>query len=109
MISSVTKEIDGRAETLKLGARAMQAIEQRFDAGFPNLMQKMQSDYRVGFVLAMIEECLNNGAGGTPERAADIVDAIGLTVAAEFVTEIVEAAFPEAKEAPKKNAKRAGR
>ena len=97
MISGVTHDIGGEAETFRLTTRAMMSIEDRMGGGIVEVMQGIETGFRVGTVVVILAECANDGAGRPVEWAQGAVDDMGgVTVAGELVGRIAEAAFPQA-------------
>ena len=90
-----------------MNTRAMMAIEDRFDRGLVEILQGLESGFKITDLVRLISECANDGCGVDMDRAGEIVDLIGVTATGELLGEIAEAAFPEVKD--KKNGKRAAR
>lgn len=109
MISGVTKQVGDNSETFRMTTRAMMAIEQRFDTGLIEVMQGLETGFRITDLVWIISECAADGAGTDMNRATEIVDEIGASGAAVLLGELAEAAFPEAKGQAAKNPKRAVR
>ncbi len=109
MISGITKTVEGEAETFRMTTRAMMAIENDSGKGIVDMMQGLESGFRITDLVLILSECGDDGAGIGLSRAAEIVDEIGVTQAGELLGEIAEAAFPEAKGGSAKNGKRAAR
>ncbi len=109
MISSVTKEIAGEPHTFRLKTRAKRAIEGRLECGFMALMASLESDYSINALTVILAESMKDGAGASDDAAEDVIDNLGDEKAAELLGEIVEAAFPDAKEGASKNRKGASR
>lgn len=109
MISGVTKQIGDNSETFRMTTRAMMAIEDHFGKGLIDVMQELESGFRITDLVQLIAECADNGAGVGMDRATELVDEIGVTRAGELIGEVAEAAFPEAKGQSAKNAKGARR
>jgi len=109
MISGVTKQIGGNSETFRMTTRAMMAIEDHFGKGLVDVMQGLETGFRITDLATLISECGNDGAGVGIERATEIMDEIGVTQSGELIGRVAEAAFPEAKGKPAKNAKGAVR
>lgn len=109
MISGVTKQVGNTSETFRMTTRAMMAIEQHFDKGLIEVMQGLETGFRITDLVRLISECAADGAGTDMNRASAIVDEIGVTRAGEVLGEVAEAAFPEAKGQSEKNAKGAAR
>ncbi|WP_348541759.1 GTA-gp10 family protein [Sulfitobacter sp. R18_2] len=107
MISGVTRQIGGRSETFRMTTRAMMAIEDRFNKGLIEVLQGLESGFRISDIVALVSECAEDGKGVDVSRASEIVDEIGVTEAGGLLGELAEAAFPEAKKG--KNAKGAAR
>lgn len=109
MISSVAHSINGENRAFKLGARAMQAVENRFDQGIIKVFQSMDGEgYKMGVLAAVLAESAEDGRGTDDQDAFDMIDALGVEGANTLVESIINAAFPEAKGAAK-NTKRAAR
>lgn len=108
MISGVTIQVGDDAETLRMNTRAMMAIEQHFDKGLIEVLQGLQKGFKISHLARLISECADDGRGVDMDRAAEILDTIGVTRAGEVLGEVAEAAFPEA-QAAAKNVKRAAR
>ncbi|MBO9437337.1 hypothetical protein J7354_01560 [Sulfitobacter sp. R18_2] len=87
--------------------RAMMAIEDRFNKGLIEVLQGLESGFRISDIVALVSECAEDGKGVDVSRASEIVDEIGVTEAGGLLGELAEAAFPEAKKG--KNAKGAAR
>lgn len=104
MIGGVTKEIGGTSEAFRLTTRAMMALEETLGSGIVEILQGMDSGFRLGVLVRLIAECANNGKGQDLAWAQGVVDEVGMKAAGLLVAEIAEAAFPEASE---KNVKRA--
>lgn len=109
MISGVSKDVGGCSEKFRMTTRAMMAIEDHFEKGLIEVMQGLESGFRITDLVRLISECAADGAGVDIDRAAQIVDEIGVTSAGELLGEVAEAAFPESKGRTSKNAQRAGR
>lgn len=109
MISGVTKQIGDNSETFRMTTRAMMAIEDHFGKGLIEVMQGLESGFRITDLVRLISECAEDGDGTSMDRATEVVDQIGVTSAGELVGQVAEAAFPEAKGQPAKNAKGAAR
>ena len=107
MISGVTKEVGGTPETFRMTARAMMGIEDATGAGIVEVMQGLETGFRVGTIVRILAECSADGAGRDLAWAQSAVDEIGLEKAGELLGEVAEAAFPEASAG--KNVKRAAR
>lgn len=106
MISGVTQEIDGRAETFRLTTRAMMALEDWANAArdpalnpvsIADILDGMEASPRVGTMVRIVRECADDGAGRDLAWAQDAVDRIGMGATGQLVARVVEAAFPEAK------------
>lgn len=108
MISGVTVKVGDESRTLRMTARAMMAIEQRFEKGLIEVMQDMEAGFKVTDLVSILSECANDGAGVSIDEAVEMLDEIGVMKAGELLGEVAEAAFPDAK-GDAKNAKRAAR
>jgi hypothetical protein len=84
-------------------------IEQESGKGIVDMMQGLESGFRITDLVLILSACGDDGAGMGEDRASAIVDEIGVTQAGELLGEIAEAAFPEAKGGSAKNGKRAAR
>lgn len=109
MISGVTVQVEGEAETLRMTTRAMIAIEQHFDKGLVEVLDGMKDGLKIGDLAFLISQCADDGAGVDMDRAGGIIDAISVPEAAEVLSKVAEAAFANSKGAPAKNAKRVAR
>lgn len=109
MISGIQKSVGEGSETFRMTTRAMMAIEQQSGKGIVDMMQGLESGFRITDLVLVLAECGDDGAGIGTGRASEIVDEIGVTQAGELLGEIAEAAFPEAKGGQVKNAKGAAR
>jgi hypothetical protein len=105
MISGVTRQIAGKSETFRMTTRAMMAIEDRFDKGLIEVLQGLETGFRISDIVTLVSECADDGAGVDVGRASQLVDEIGVTEAGNLLGEVAEGAFPEAKKG--KNSKRA--
>lgn len=97
MISGVPVEVGGEKQTFRMTTRAMMAIEKHFDKGLIEVMQGMETGFKVTDLVMIISECANDGAGTSTEDAAEMLDEIGVTRAGELLGDVAESAFPEAK------------
>jgi len=109
MISGVTKTIDGEAYTFRMSTRAMMAIEDQLEAGIAAVLEGLEKGFTIRKLVVMLSECAGNGEGKSAEFAQWAVDTLGLEGAGALLGEIAEAAFPDAKGQPAKNAKGAAR
>lgn len=109
MISGVTKTVDGETETFRMTTRAMMMIEQQSEKGIVEFLQGLEGGFRITDLVLILAECANDGAGVSKDQASEMVDEMGVTSAGELLGKISEAAFPEAKGGPAKNAKGAAR
>lgn len=109
MISGVTIQVDGKSEEFRMTTRAMMAIEDHFDKGLIEALQGLEKGFKIRDLVLLISQCANDGQGADMDRAAEIVDQIGVTRASALLGEVSEAAFPEAKDQPTKNTKGADR
>lgn len=108
MISGVTVQVGDQSRALRMTTRAMMAIEQHFDKGLIEVMQGMETGFKVTDLVKIISECADDGAGVSVDEAAGMLDEIGVTKAGELLGDVAEAAFPDAKGAAK-NGKGAAR
>lgn len=105
MISSVTQDVGGEAEAFRLTTRAMMAVEDRLGAGIVDVMQGLESGFRIGTLAVLLAECANDGAGRSLDWAQTAIDGMGIEAAGDLVGRMAEAAFPQA--AKSGNGKRA--
>ena len=111
MISGVTKQVGGASETFRMTTRAMMAIEDTTGTGIVDVMQGLETGFRLGTIVRLLAECADDGAGRDLAWAQAAVDEIGIEGAGVLVGEVAEAAFPEASSsgASAKNGKGAAR
>jgi len=105
MIGGVSKDIGGKAQPFRLSSRAMMALEDHLGKGVVKIVQDFQEeaesgDLRMGLLVRIIGECMNDGAGADQSDAQGIFDALGVGGAAELIGECITKAFPEAEEKP---------
>lgn len=90
MISSVSKG----GFTLKLGVRAMKALERTMgdgDGTIVDVLAELDVKPSIHTMTEILKECLNDGRGGSMEEADEAFDAIGF----DGFHEVVSGAFPE--------------
>lgn len=99
MISSVT--INGH--TLKMGARAMQALEQQNDGkDIASVLEVFEHRPSITAMVQVLRECLNDGDGGDADHANKTFDDVGF----DGLMKVIAAAFPKAKGETKTGAKK---
>jgi len=108
MISGVTQDVHGEPETFRLTTRAMMAAEDRLGVGIIEVMQGLESGFRIGTLAVLLAECANDGAGRPLDWAQSAIDGMGIEAAGDLIGRIAEAAFPSDGKSAKK-ATRAGR
>lgn len=97
MLSTVEVKADGRTYQMKMGARAMMAVERSLGIGILKVFEKMQGDsFSVGALVAVVAAVMNDGKGGSEDEAFDFIDAMGMAAATQAIVPVIEAAFPEA-------------
>jgi len=97
MISSVTIDAGGERHTLKMGASAMMRLEDAFDKSVAGIVDDIQKEQRIGTIIRVLAECMNDGKGCAVDAASDLVDVLGIEGAGEALGKVAEAAFPDAK------------
>ena len=93
MISSVMLA----GATLKLGTRAMMALEAQHEKSVPEILQDMQEGgFSVTKAVGLLSVIMDDGRGATQVEAIDLVDQVGAAAAMDAINKAVIAAFPEA-------------
>lgn len=101
MIAGVNKDIGGRSYAFRMSSRSMMALESLFDKSIVKIVETFQTDaengdIRMGFLVRIVQECMNDGAGADEPEAQQVFDALGVSGAAELLGDVMTKAFPEA-------------
>lgn len=110
MQNVVLKMGDGTPHEIRLGARAMMALEADKGKGMPEILQEFQekSPTMTDFV-GLFAFVINGGKGGTLDEACDVIDGVGFMPAIGKFNEAVELAFPEVSAADEAGGAAAGK
>lgn len=107
MIGGVTRDVDGKSETFRLTTRAMEAIEDQEGedgAGIVDVLQKMETGFRVSTLTLLLAEAADDGRGRDRDWARAFIDKVGVAAASDLIAQIAQAAFPEAAKTEQANA-----
>lgn len=95
MISTTTHVVDGRSYEFRLTHAAMMRVEDELDMSIIEVANSMQKGVRIGTVLRVLAQSMNNGQGASHDDASDFLDLIGLEEASAIFGQVFEAAFPQ--------------
>ena len=97
MLSTVNVKAGDKTHAMKLGSRAMMAVERETGEGILATLGKMQGDaFSVVTLHAIAKATMNDGRGGSDDDAHDMIDALGVAAATQELVRVIEGAFPQA-------------
>lgn len=109
-VSTVTVKGAQGGHDLRLSTRAMMALERKNGKSIAEVFTGLEGkDVSATKLCDLVEEIMNDGAGGTLEDAQSLMDDVSIPGVAQALEKVIASAFPDDKgDSPKGNRKRAG-